>query len=89
MQHKAEYGRMDKLVLHIYNIWSSILQLPHQKIKFHHILHVPHITKCLLSIAQLTNDNKVMAEFNYAFSFVKNQATKKVLLQRTLKDGKP
>lgn len=50
------------------------------------ILHVPKITKNLLSIAKLTHDNNVIMEFHLFSVFVKDKAMRKVLIQGTLKD---
>jgi histone deacetylase 1/2 len=51
------------------------------------ILHVPQITKNLVSISQFTLDNRVIVEFSSNCCLVKDQNTKKVLLQGTLKNG--
>ena len=51
------------------------------------MLHVPKITKNLLSIARLTRDNNAIVEFNSKFVFVKDKDSKRVLLRGVLKDG--
>ena len=51
------------------------------------ILHVPSITKNLLSIAKIISDNDVIVEFNSCFVFVKDKFSGKVLLQGKLEDG--
>ena len=51
------------------------------------MLHVPKITKNLLSIARLTRDNNAIVEFNSKFVFVKDKDSKMVLLRGMLKDG--
>lgn len=61
--------------------------MPYKNIHLNNILHVPHSTKNLLSIAKLAQDNNVIAKFNSDIVFVKDQATKKVLLQGAFKNG--
>uniref|UniRef100_A0A803NPY8 Integrase catalytic domain-containing protein n=1 Tax=Cannabis sativa TaxID=3483 RepID=A0A803NPY8_CANSA len=51
------------------------------------ILHVPAMTKNLVSVSQLTNDNLVFLEFHKTCCFVKDKQTGTVLLKGTLKDG--
>ena len=69
--------------LHIKNIGSSHCG----NLVLNKILHVPSVTKNLLSIAQLTSDNNALVEFNSRFVFVKDKATGKILLQGKLRDG--
>lgn len=51
------------------------------------LLHVPSVTKNLLSVSQFTKDNKVYFEFHPNFCVIKDQATGKILLQGLLHDG--
>ena len=51
------------------------------------LLHVPDITKNLLSVSQFTVDNKVLLEFHPDSCFVKDLSTQKTLLRGQLKDG--
>lgn len=51
------------------------------------ILCVPKITKNLLSISKFTRDNDVVVEFLSDCCFVKDKATRIVLLKGALKDG--
>ena len=51
------------------------------------MLHVPAITKNLISISQLTSDNNVVVEFSSSDCCVKEKTTKREVLQGTLKDG--
>ncbi|XP_019420682.1 PREDICTED: uncharacterized protein LOC109330866 [Lupinus angustifolius] len=52
------------------------------------LLHVPRITKILISVSQFTRDNKCYFEFHPNECFVKSQDTNKTLLQGTLtKEG--
>uniref|UniRef100_A0A803Q264 Retrovirus-related Pol polyprotein from transposon TNT 1-94-like beta-barrel domain-containing protein n=1 Tax=Cannabis sativa TaxID=3483 RepID=A0A803Q264_CANSA len=56
-------------------------------LKLNLVLHVPTITKNLVSVSQLTNDNYVFLEFQKSYCFVKDKHIGKVLLKGTLKDG--
>ena len=51
------------------------------------VLHVPGITKNLLSIHKLTNDNNIYFEFHANFCLMKDKKTNQILLQGTIKDG--
>ena len=50
-------------------------------------LHVPGLTKNLLSVSQFACDHKVFFQFYSNSCFVKSQGTKEILLQGTVKDG--
>lgn len=52
-----------------------------------HVLHTPAISKCLISIAKLCNDNQVFVEFYASFFLVKALKSKRILLRCTLQDG--
>ena len=45
-----------------------------------HLLHVPSITKNLLSVSKFAKDNKIFFEFHFDSCFVKDQVTKAVLM---------
>ena len=51
-------------------------------------LHVPDITKYLLSVSQFTTDSKVFLEFHPDSCFIKDLSTQKTLLRGQLKDGR-
>lgn len=53
---------------------------------FIEVLHTPHITKNLLSVSKLTSDNNVIIEFD-SFGYVKDKATRKLLLEGHPMDG--
>ena len=55
--------------------------------QFSNVLHVPTITKNLLSVSSLTSDNPVFVEFHARHCYVKDLATRKVLLHRKASDG--
>ncbi|KAH6823664.1 hypothetical protein C2S53_004231 [Perilla frutescens var. hirtella] len=51
------------------------------------LLHVPSITKNLISVSQFAKDNNVYFEFHPLFCFVKDRHTWAILLRRDVKDG--
>ena len=51
------------------------------------ILHIPRITKNLLSVSKFVKDNDVLIEFHPNVCLVKDRSSKKVLLQGALKKG--
>ena len=53
----------------------------HITFKLHKLLHVPSISKNLLSVSQFAKDNFVFFEFHLHLCLVKSQETNKVLLQ--------
>ena len=53
----------------------------HITFKLHKLLHVPSISKNLLSASQFAKDNSVFFEFHPHLCLVKSQETNKVLLQ--------
>jgi hypothetical protein len=67
--------------LDISHIGSGILLTPSVTLKLQNILHVPDISKPLLSISQLLTDNAVYVQFNSNSCFIKDQASNKIILQ--------
>lgn len=51
------------------------------------VLHVPDITKNLVSISKFLRDNDAVIEFHVDSCLVKDQKTNKILLRGALKDG--
>lgn len=51
------------------------------------LLHVPGITKNLLSVSKFTKDNQVMVEFYPTQCQVRDLKTKKILLSGSVHDG--
>ena len=82
MASKNDYKGKEKLVigngskLHISHIGNSknILRL-------NNILHVPHITKNLVSISKFTTDNSVSVEFTHFCHYDKDLITRAILLK--------
>uniref|UniRef100_A0A803PM38 Integrase catalytic domain-containing protein n=1 Tax=Cannabis sativa TaxID=3483 RepID=A0A803PM38_CANSA len=94
MNLKEEYNGKEKVTvangnrLPIHHIGLGSLQtLSASPLILKEILHVPSITKNLLSISKLTSDNNVCVEFLSDLCFVKDKETGQVVLKGKLKDG--
>ena len=61
--------------------------LPDKSLLLKDVLHVPNITKNLLSISQFTKDNNVILEFDSQQCVIKDKRTRLVLLQGILTNG--
>jgi hypothetical protein len=73
--------------LPIANKYSALLPTILHSLTLINILHVPVITKNLLSVSQLTLDNAVTVEFSPQFCFIKDKATQQILLHGILHNG--
>uniref|UniRef100_A0A803QE35 GAG-pre-integrase domain-containing protein n=1 Tax=Cannabis sativa TaxID=3483 RepID=A0A803QE35_CANSA len=94
MNNRSTYSGKDKLTvgdgnqLNITYIGSGNLHSNYgYNQQLNDVLLVPKIAKNLISISKLTTDNKVFLEFFSDVCFVKDIATKTVVLQGKLKDG--
>lgn len=58
-----------------------------QLVLLQNMLHAPKISKNLISVSHLIAHNHVVIEFDSIFFFVKDKATRKVLLQGRNKNG--
>lgn len=56
----------------------------HTTLTLNNLLHVPHITKNLVSISKFARDKKVFFEFYPSCCYVKSQGSKQVLLKGIL-----
>uniref|UniRef100_A0A803NF93 Reverse transcriptase Ty1/copia-type domain-containing protein n=1 Tax=Cannabis sativa TaxID=3483 RepID=A0A803NF93_CANSA len=75
--------------LSIHHIGSSSVgtKYPNHSLVLQDILHVPNVTKNLLSISQFTKQNHVILEFDDFSCLIKDKTTKQVLLQGHLSEG--
>jgi hypothetical protein len=73
--------------LNISHIGSTIMSTYGQPLLLTNVLHVPAITKKLLSIYQLTKDNNVLVEFTSNSCFIKERLSRKTILTDTLCKG--
>jgi histone deacetylase 1/2 len=84
LQIHERYGGKDQVQV-ANGAGLSISHIGHSKLAgsslhLRDILHVPHISKHLLSVYRLVCDNNVFVEFHKFFFLVKDKATKKILL---------
>jgi len=73
--------------LQIMHIGSCSLNTATRPLDLHNVLHVPDISKHLLSVHKLSRDNNVFFEFHPYHFLVKDQATKQVLLEGKCESG--
>ena len=87
MQEQLHVG--DGKGLHIAHIGHSQFQSPlsTHKLDLKSLLHVPEITKNLLSVSKFCSDNDVFFEFHSSHCCVKDQNIGTVILEGTLRDG--
>lgn len=74
---------------HIHHTGKSFF-FPPKSVKplfLHNLLHVPRVSKNLLSVSQFACDNKVYFEFHADHCFVKSQDTRQILLEGKLRNG--
>ena len=93
MQNPNLYQGTDRVMvgngkkLPISHIGNSTLHTPFSTLLLKNILHTPALFNSLLSITKLCSDNRAFVEFHSNFFLVKDQVTKKVLLQGQLDHG--
>uniref|UniRef100_A0ACD5TNX4 Uncharacterized protein n=1 Tax=Avena sativa TaxID=4498 RepID=A0ACD5TNX4_AVESA len=88
------YGGKDKVQvangagLNISHVGHSTISGSSSKpLYLRNILHVPHISRNLLSTHRLVSDNNAFAEFHPHVFYLKDQTTKKILLQGRSRGG--
>ena len=90
---RERYGGQDQIHaangkgMDISHVGKSSFHTPHRSFSFNNVLHVPSATKNLISVHQFTSDNDVYLEFHPSFFYVKDLATKNLLLQGRCHDG--
>jgi len=73
--------------LDISHIGHTKLHSPKRMFTLSNVLHVPHITKPLLSVQKLRRDNHVYFEFHASMFYVKDLFTKEVLISGQSHNG--
>jgi histone deacetylase 1/2 len=73
--------------MRIDHIGHSSLHSPIRKIHLKHILHVPSATKNLLSVNRLVRDNDAFLEFHPTHFSLKDQETRRTLLEGRCEHG--
>ncbi|KAK8564202.1 hypothetical protein V6N12_036331 [Hibiscus sabdariffa] len=84
------YGKVhlgDGTSLLINHVGSSFIEGTSRTLCLDQVLHVPKITKNLLSVAKFAQDNCVFFEFHADVCYVKDSRTKEVLLKGKLDGG--
>ena len=90
---RDKYGGHDQVHMasgkgmEINHVGSSILHTHTSKIHLNNILHVPQATKSLLSVNCLARDNNAFLEFHPDHFFIKQQGTRRTLLQGRCEGG--
>lgn len=59
----------------------STIRTPSRNLHLNNVLHVPKAKKILISVHRFTSDNSAFIEFHPNFFSIKDQATKKTLLE--------
>ena len=73
--------------LNVEHIGSTKLSTPTSFFLLHDVLHVPHVTKYLISVHKFTTDTSTSIEFHLPYFFVKDRTTGGVLLRKLSRDG--
>jgi hypothetical protein len=73
--------------MNISHIGHAILRTPSLNLHFNNVLHVPKAKKNLVSVHRFTTDNQAPLEFHPKFFLVKDQATRKILMEGACKGG--
>jgi hypothetical protein len=73
--------------MNINHIGQAIVSTPGCDMKLNNVLHVPYAKKNLVSVHRLATDNHAFLEFHPDFFLIKDQGTKKTLLEGKCKGG--
>jgi histone deacetylase 1/2 len=71
----------------ILHVGQALLPTPYKPLHLRNVLHVPSVTKNLLSVRKLTHDNHVFIEFHPNSVFVKDLDTRAILLSGRCRGG--
>ena len=88
LMEKTDYGGSERVIigngsgLQINQVGNSFFKsdLSSHSFRLNNLLHVPHITKNLLSVSQFARDNRVFFEFHANHCYVKCQDSKEIIL---------
>jgi len=84
---KVSIGNGSRLPIHSIGIATYTDLSTHNTFSLTNLLHVPSISKNLLSVSRFARENFVFFEFYPDMCFVKRQGTNEILLQGKLDDG--
>ncbi|KAL4368308.1 hypothetical protein GQ457_05G024980 [Hibiscus cannabinus] len=91
--HGVDYSGPGKLIvgngvkIPISHVGQSMLLSASRPLQLTQVLHVPNITKNLLSVSKLARDNGVFVEFHAKTCMVREEGTGAVLLEGVEEDG--
>jgi histone deacetylase 1/2 len=90
---KERYGGKDKIQtangsgMQIHHVGQSTIHNSSRPLQLRDVLHVPSVTRNLLSVPRFTRDNNVFFEFHPWYFFVKDRATREILLRGGVHGG--
>jgi histone deacetylase 1/2 len=90
---KERYGGKDKIQtangsgMQIHHVGQSTIHNSSRSLHLRDVLHVPSVTRNLLSVPRFTRDNNVFFEFHPWYFFVKDRATREILLRGGVHGG--
>jgi histone deacetylase 1/2 len=73
--------------MNIDHIGKAIVSTPNCNLKLNNVLHVPNAKRNLVSVHRLATDNRAFLEFHPNFFLIKDQATKRTLLEGKCRGG--
>jgi hypothetical protein len=73
--------------MNINHIGNTIFSTPNCDLKLDNVLHVPNAKKNLVSVHRLVADNNAFLEFHPDFFLIKDQATRRTLLEGKCRGG--
>jgi histone deacetylase 1/2 len=73
--------------MRIHHVGQGILPTPSHNLRLNDVLHVPSVTRNLLSVKKLTHDNPVFVEIHPNDIFVKDRATREIMLRGRSRGG--
>uniref|UniRef100_A0A2N9J5B9 Integrase catalytic domain-containing protein n=1 Tax=Fagus sylvatica TaxID=28930 RepID=A0A2N9J5B9_FAGSY len=91
--HAEEYTGTDQIRvgngkgLPVAHIGTTSLSTPHSSLLLKDVLHVPQITKNLVSVQKFTSDTNTFFEFHPDYFLVKDRPTRKLLLHGLSSNG--
>jgi hypothetical protein len=73
--------------MNINHIGKAVVSTPNGNLKLNNVLHVPSAKKNLVSVHRLATDNHAFLEFHPNFFLIKDQATRRTLLEGKCRGG--
>jgi hypothetical protein len=73
--------------MNINHIGHAVVSTPNRNLHLNNVHHVPHSKKNLVSVHRLATDNNAFLEFHPNFFLIKDQATRRTLLEGKCEGG--